>query len=227
MTTLLLFFSKLAVVGLVLPVHMLALLRMHNKFCILNKASIWTGSTNPTTASFEKNNNNVVIVPSKYLAENYEAEFEELYKGTFGKGNKVKYPIIKYNNKIIENYFCPEDDCGTEVVEELKAAKQEILAMTFSFTDRAIVNTLLEKAKNNVKINVLFEKRRQNMDYAYTALQNKENIQLIPDTNPGIMHHKVFIIDEKTVVTGSMNPTQNGNERNDENILILHDEDIA
>ena len=65
------------------------------------------------------------------------------------------------------------------------------------------------------------------MDYAYTALQNKENIQLIPDTNPGIMHHKVFIIDEKTVVTGSMNPTQNGNERNDENILILHDEDIA
>lgn len=41
------------------------------------------------------------------------------------------------------------------------------------------------------------------------------------------MHHKVFIIDEKVVVTGSFNPTAGGNERNDENILIIEDEAIA
>jgi phosphatidylserine/phosphatidylglycerophosphate/cardiolipin synthase-like enzyme len=41
------------------------------------------------------------------------------------------------------------------------------------------------------------------------------------------MHHKVFIIDGKTVITGSMNPTAGGNERNDENVLIIEDEGIA
>lgn len=41
------------------------------------------------------------------------------------------------------------------------------------------------------------------------------------------MHHKVFIIDGKTVVTGSFNPTAGGNTRNDENILIIEDEEIA
>jgi phosphatidylserine/phosphatidylglycerophosphate/cardiolipin synthase-like enzyme len=41
------------------------------------------------------------------------------------------------------------------------------------------------------------------------------------------MHHKVFIIDNKTVITGSYNPTKNANERNDENILIIHDKKIA
>ena len=41
------------------------------------------------------------------------------------------------------------------------------------------------------------------------------------------MHHKVFIIDNETVVTGSMNPTGNGNSKNDENILIIHDSEIA
>ena len=41
------------------------------------------------------------------------------------------------------------------------------------------------------------------------------------------MHHKVFIIDNRTVITGSFNPTKNGDTRNDENILIIHDEKIA
>ena len=39
--------------------------------------------------------------------------------------------------------------------------------------------------------------------------------------------HKVFLIDTLCVITGSMNPTAGGNERNDENLLIICDEEIA
>ncbi|NQU78507.1 hypothetical protein HQ545_01935 [Candidatus Woesearchaeota archaeon] len=41
------------------------------------------------------------------------------------------------------------------------------------------------------------------------------------------MHHKVLIIDNKTVVTGSFNPSKNGDEKNDENLIIIHDSDVA
>ena len=41
------------------------------------------------------------------------------------------------------------------------------------------------------------------------------------------MHHKVFIIDEKIVITGSYNFTANAERRNDENVVILFDEQIA
>ena len=37
----------------------------------------------------------------------------------------------------------------------------------------------------------------------------------------------MFIIDNETVVTGSFNPTLSGDTRNDENILIIHDKEIA
>ena len=47
------------------------------------------------------------------------------------------------------------------------------------------------------------------------------------NNKPGKMHHKVFIIDNKTVITGSYNPTKNGNENNDENILIIYSEELA
>jgi len=55
------------------------------------------------------------------------------------------------------------------------------------------------------------------------------NITLSIDYCPklGLLHHKVFIIDGETVITGSMNPTNAGDELNDENILIIHDRNIA
>ena len=41
------------------------------------------------------------------------------------------------------------------------------------------------------------------------------------------MHHKVFVIDNKIVITGSFNPSENGNTNNDENVLILENLEIA
>jgi phosphatidylserine/phosphatidylglycerophosphate/cardiolipin synthase-like enzyme len=41
------------------------------------------------------------------------------------------------------------------------------------------------------------------------------------------MHHKVIIIDARTVVAGSYNFSQNAETQNDENVLIVHDAGTA
>ena len=41
------------------------------------------------------------------------------------------------------------------------------------------------------------------------------------------LHHKVFIIDDETVVLGSYNFSANADESNDENLLVIHSADIA
>jgi phosphatidylserine/phosphatidylglycerophosphate/cardiolipin synthase-like enzyme len=43
----------------------------------------------------------------------------------------------------------------------------------------------------------------------------------------GLMHHKVFVIDGKTVLLGSYNFSRSAEEKNDENILFVHDPDLA
>jgi len=200
--------------------------RSHNKFCIIDNL-VWTGSMNPTVNGNTKNNNNVIIIKSKYLAENYMEEFEELYNKLFGKGDKVKYPTIKFNEKLIENYFCPEDNCKEQILKHLNRTKEEIIVMAFSFTDKDIADKLIEKAEVGVTVKVLFEKNRINQQYnVYHYLENTK-VQLFNDSNPHMMHHKVFIIDNSTVITGSMNPTKSGNTKNDENIIILQDNSIA
>ncbi len=196
---------------------------MHDKFCIFDKNVIMTGSFNPTYNGNFKNNNNIIFIESKTLANNYLKEFEELKTR---KEQKTKETILKYNGFIIKNYFCPEDNCKQKVIKELKLAKKSIYFMTFSFTDKDIGNILITKNKE-ILVKGVMEKKRINMKYNLFNYLNQSRINVLTDNNPYTMHHKVFIIDEEIVITGSYNPTKNGDEKNDENILIIHDKNVA
>ena len=48
-------------------------------------------------------------------------------------------------------------------------------------------------------------------------------IEVRLDSNPQTMHHKVIIIDEAIIITGSYSFSSNAEEHNDENVLVLYD----
>ncbi len=199
---------------------------MHNKFCIVDDQVVVTGSFNPTFRGNEKNNNNLVVYQSKYLAENYEEEFSELWEGVFGKGTGVKHGTVVVDGKKIENYFCPEDWCGNKVLYVLDEAKESVHFMTFSFTHDEIGEKLIELHEKGIEVKGVFEKS-QNNKYVEHPKMIDAGMDVRWDGNGANMHHKVFIIDSSIVVTGSFNPSRNGDERNDENVLIIHDPAVA
>jgi phosphatidylserine/phosphatidylglycerophosphate/cardiolipin synthase-like enzyme len=196
----------------------------HNKFCVVDRKAVWTGSFNPTYNGDNYNNNNAILIYSKYLAKNYEDEFSELWSLDFGSGKQVVYPIIYLNNMKVENYFCPEDSCEARIIKTINNAKQSVYFMTFTFTSEPIADALL--FLENVAIKGIFE-NMQKGGYSQYGRMKGFGLDVRVDTKPKMMHHKVFIIDEKIVITGSFNPTKSANEKNDENILIIYDEGIA
>ncbi len=198
---------------------------MHNKFCIIDGRIVSTGSFNPTENGAFKNNNNLVVIKSSYLAENYEDEFNELWNGRWSRGEKVINPEVYVNNVKIENYFCPEDNCKKHVIEEIKKAKESIYFMTFSFTDEEIADAILFSDVTDIK--GVFEKLQAGGEYSQYKRLKDFGLDVKLDNNPYNMHHKVFIIDKKVVITGSYNPTGAGQYKNDENILIIYDKEIA
>lgn len=199
----------------------------HNKFCILDNKTIITGSTNPTENCATKNNNNLIIIESQYLVHNYNSEFEELWNGQFGRGSRVEFPRLNLSGNLYENYFCPEDYCQWNVLRLLETAKESIYFMCFSFTDEKISDKIIEKHNLGIEVRGILEKRRITMQYEQFRKFNSSGLNVIPSKNRYFMHHKVFIIDNSTVITGSYNPTGAGNSKNDENILVIHDEKIA
>jgi phosphatidylserine/phosphatidylglycerophosphate/cardiolipin synthase-like enzyme len=198
---------------------------MHNKFCVLDGKEISTGSMNPTVGDTTENNNNLLFISSPTLARNYEAEFQSFWRGDFGKDDAVEFSKIIFNNFTIENYFCPEDDCEEHIAAILENATTSIKFMQFSFTSDVLGNILLEKSRY-VEVAGIFEKMQESQYSEYEMLKNAgANVSV--DENGWLLHHKIFIVDNAIVITGSMNPSKNGNENNDENILIIHDKEIA
>jgi len=188
---------------------------MHNKFCVINESLVWTGSWNPSQEMSIPNN--VVLIESRVLGKAFSDEFNEMKKGVFHGGKEGSAKTL-LNGSLIEAYFCPEDNCEEKVINELKKAKFSIDVMVYSFTDDDIGNLILKKSKEGLNTRVIFDPRKDKYS-EYERLKKFSKIAKV--------HHKVFIIDKKIVVTGSYNPTKSGDERNDENIVIIHNEFVA
>jgi len=66
-----------------------------------------------------------------------------------------------------------------------------------------------------------------NQGSEYERLNQDQNIEVRLDANPHNLHHKVIVIDGRTVITGSYNFSRSAETRNDENVVVLHDADVA
>lgn len=198
---------------------------MHNKFCVIDSAIVITGSFNPTDNDNNYNNNNVVVVYSSALAKNYEDEFEELWNGKFGEGGNARFKEVHVNGVKIENYFCPEDKCASRMIGLIKDAKESVYFMAFSFTNEEIADALISRGDLDIK--GIFDSSQSSGKYSQFKRLQEFGINVKKDSNKYKMHHKVFIVDKKIVVTGSFNPTLSADTKNDENLLIIHDEKIA
>lgn len=198
---------------------------MHNKFCIVDDI-VFSGSMNPTYNGAYKNNNNIIFIRSSLLAQNYKDEFFEMWNRDFGNGADIRYPVVYLDDIRVENYFCPEDSCSSKIERVIDSAQESVYFMTFSFTHEGIANSILAKS-DSIDIKGVFENRGASSKYSKFNVMDYQGMEVIKDKNPAVMHHKVFVIDNKTVVTGSFNPSNNADTRNDENILIIHSETVA
>ncbi|HII65443.1 TPA: hypothetical protein HA295_01550 [Candidatus Woesearchaeota archaeon] len=199
--------------------------RMHNKFCVVDGMYVWTGSFNPTTADNDVNDNNAVLMSSYYLAKNYEQEFGELWMGEFSAGSRVPYPSFVHNGMLVENAFCPEDRCEEKVASLLGNASVSVYVMVFSFTSEKIADAML--FRRDAEMRGVFDSSQAGSSYSQYRRLLGFGLPVRKDRGKGKLHHKVFIIDNETVITGSYNPTASGSGENDENVLILHNQGIA
>jgi len=204
---------------------------MHNKFTIIDDQDVWTGSMNLTINSAYRNDDNLIHIHSTELARDYTIEFNEMFeKDRFGVNSprNTPDPIVFVNGSQLEVYFAPEDGVQKQVIQLIQAARRSIKFMAYSFTADKIGEAMLERARAGVQVSGVFEEEqtRSNRGTEYDRLR-QAGIAARTDGNPNNMHHKVIIIDDQIVLTGSYNFTNNAETINDENLLVIHDADLA
>jgi len=203
---------------------------MHNKFWIFDGKIVWTGSTNITQNGTLLNNNNVILLDSRELAEIYEGEFQEMWSNNqFGitSPSTSDQQNVNIGDSTILVRFAAEDGVATLLAELLGRAQSEIRFMAFSFTEDDMGGSILQQAKDGISVAGIFEKRGALTEYSEFPLLFCNGISVRLDGNPRTMHHKVLIIDRQIVVTGSFNFSSNADNSNDENVVIIDDPQIA
>jgi phosphatidylserine/phosphatidylglycerophosphate/cardiolipin synthase-like enzyme len=203
---------------------------MHNKFVVIDNQAVWTGSWNFTDGDTYHLNNNAIRISVPELAQNYTLEFEKMFvQHEFGpaKPESQNHPVLQVGDVRIENYFAPEDNVAARVSERLKQAKRSIHFLAFSFTNDAIGKAVQDAAKAGVQVSGVFETTGSETQFSEYGKFKKLKMDVLQDGNPYVMHHKVFIIDGATVIFGSFNFSNNADQDNDENLLMIDDPQLA
>jgi phosphatidylserine/phosphatidylglycerophosphate/cardiolipin synthase-like enzyme len=124
-------------------------------------------------------------------------------------------------------YFSPNGGATAAVIREINAAKVEILVQAYSFTSAPIAKALVEAHKRGVKETAVLDESNETAQYSAATFLLNVGVPVWIDYRPAIAHSKVMVIDGKTVITGSFNFTKAAEEKNAENLLVIHDNNLA
>jgi phosphatidylserine/phosphatidylglycerophosphate/cardiolipin synthase-like enzyme len=211
----------------------------HQKFIIRDsggsRRALLTGSTNftPTgTGSHgtRKNLNHLVVVHDQWVCNEYDAEFAEIWQGTFGKLRSRHEPSPRRNTVggiCVRALFAPDHAPEMEIMKQILKAKERVDFAIFTFAKSSgIDDALVAMARGGVKVRGIFDAGQGNRDWAATRMvaDGGGEAWLASRKNGlGKLHHKLMVIDGAVMVCGSFNYTDPANRLNDENILVIGD----
>jgi len=204
---------------------------MHNKFIIVDTATIITGSTNWTMNGVYRNYNNLLVLRNLPQAvQFYQSEFNDMFSKKLFGPKKTGGKTIAFTapgNIPMEIYFAPKDDVIGKINAYVLGAKTTVRFMAFSFTQDSLGAAMLKAAQGGVDIKGVFEKTGSNTTFSEMKNLFCAGLDVRQDTYGGVMHHKVIVIDNQIVIAGSFNFSDNAVTSNDENLVIIKDADLA
>ena len=199
---------------------------MHHKFSVVDGEWVATGSMNYTDGDAYRLNNWTGIFHSRDLAAAYTFEFEQLIAGKTGSERDKARSRASFTigGTPVQLCFSPRGSCASLIVDTVKReAKTSIYFLAFSFTHDAIGASIIDKAKAGLRVSGVFERTGSQTAFSEYPKMKKQGLDVYLDGNPYAMHHKVIVLDERVVVAGSFNFSNNADQDNDENLLIVDD----
>lgn len=208
---------------------------MHNKFMIIDRKAVISGSYNWTHQAEKENRENLIILP--YI-DDFRTEFEWLLSGAPRSPPNIRAPPSDINA-----FFSPKGGCEEEVLRLIRLAKEEKIThpekpqridiALYYFTNKDIADELFDTAKKGADIRILLDKgqkrRNDSIEKYLLSLEKKSDKHEARRGNleiryyrirDGLMHNKFAVIGD-TTLTGSYNWTKSAENKNRENLIVL------
>lgn len=118
------------------------------------------------------------------------------------------------------------------ILRNIAGAKSAVLVLAYLITNYRVADALIAAHDRGVDVRVIIDRHelkdpRYNQDRRQIRSLQKAGIPVLMRIARGLMHDKVMIIDDRTVLTGSYNYTWRAESENAENLVVIHSPVIA
>lgn len=121
-------------------------------------------------------------------------------------------------------HFSPRGGCSEAIVAEINRATNAIHVQAYNFTSDVIGDALAGAAQRGISVIEI----QDNIAAHQKNFQGPKLIaaggQVFIDAKHKIAHSKTMVIDDRTVITGSFNFSDNAENSNAENLLVIRDD---
>ena len=124
-------------------------------------------------------------------------------------------------------YLSPHGGATSAIVRALDQATESIWVQAYSFTSIPIAEALVRAQGRGAAVRVILDRSQKTEKYSAVRFLPKHGIIIGIDAAHAIAHNKVIIIDNEIAISGSFNFTRAAEERNAENLMIIHDRELA
>ena len=220
---------------------------MHHKYVVRDRETVWSGSTNWTDDSWQRQENVIVIASAPELAERFTANFEELWQGGSVERSGFVEPRVEFDGGELRAWFTPGhgEELSHRIGKAIGRAKRRVRIASPVITAAPVLSTLAEViSESRVDVagcvdqpqvrGVIYQWRENgNVSWKLPLLERvmrapfsgKRSTPWGIGTLHDFMHAKVTVCDD-TVFVGSYNLSRSG-EMNAENVLEFDDPGLA
>ena len=120
---------------------------MHDKFMIIDGRFVFGGTANWTDTDLRHNSNNFFLMDSPAVADDFQAEFDQMFDGAFGNQKIEVDNGRRYNlgDTEVEVWFSPNEDALGRIIELVDGAKESVRFTIFAFTKDQIGSSFIRK----------------------------------------------------------------------------------
>lgn len=132
---------------------------------------------------------------------------------------------IAADQPAFEDAFSPKQGATQLVIKTIDEAKSSIRVAAYSFTSKPIADALIAAQENGIDVKIVLDKKQNTKSSLYSYMI-ENHIPTVLNRRYAIMHDKFIIVDNKILELGSFNYTKAAEDKNAENVLVVHDPNV-
>lgn len=194
---------------------------MHLKILVIDQKQVFLGSANLTMASLKMHGNLVYGLESEGLAAYLDDKFDNLKNE--GLIEPLRYAVLPFKDQRMEIWLFPDNQDGVERIKKLlRSAQKSVKIAMFTWTHYDLADAVISAHQKGLDVQVVLDRNAsQGVSQKIADKLSAAGIDVRVNQGDELLHHKLLIIDDETLLNGSANWTKAAFTVNDDCFLIL------